>query len=377
MITPDLNWISILNYVNMGIVLAYLISSIVIFARHFLKAKCTSFLSFHLFTIGWVMIHVIAFYNRQLIYEPWLTQIHLFAAYAIAPSLYLYVIKSFHADFSLSFKDLIHYLPAVLSVFLIVPFCLLSEADQVQFAKNLYRPNHPYVRVQVCLFFIQQLAYLILSIRRTRVFHYELKQYDRAYQNTFNFARLLTLVTVAQLGAISVPVLVSYSTRTALFIPMMMIPKLWIICQNCIKSGHVLQGVSGWKSHITKTTTDTDLQSDTLHELGRLIKLVEAEKLYKDVGLSLHKLADQLGTKSYLLSIYLKREMNTNFYNYINGLRVAEAKRLLQSDMNKDYTLEYLGQLAGFRSKSVFFTRFKKLAGVTPQQWANSTKDDV
>ena len=48
------------------------------------------------------------------------------------------------------------------------------------------------------------------------------------------------------------------------------------------------------------------------------------------------------------------------FSDYVNSLRIEEAKRLLNSDLFKRTTIESIAQKAGFNSKSPFYIDFKK-----------------
>jgi len=55
-----------------------------------------------------------------------------------------------------------------------------------------------------------------------------------------------------------------------------------------------------------------------------------------------------------------------NFSDYINSLRVDEAKKLLKNADFEAYTIVAIGLECGFNSKSTFYTAFKKFTGQTP-----------
>ncbi|KAA2241500.1 AraC family transcriptional regulator [Chitinophaga agrisoli] len=99
---------------------------------------------------------------------------------------------------------------------------------------------------------------------------------------------------------------------------------------------------------------------------GRITLVMEQEKLYQETELTLQHLADKLQLPSYLVSQAINEGMNKNFYDLVNGLRVEEAKRLLQDARNKHYTVLSVGFEAGFNSKTTFNTVFKKFTGLTP-----------
>ncbi len=99
----------------------------------------------------------------------------------------------------------------------------------------------------------------------------------------------------------------------------------------------------------------------------RLTALMESERLYQDASLSLELLASKLSVSKHFLSQMLNDNLNKSFYDYINEYRIKEACQLLAE--NKPYSMEAIGYEVGFRSKSSFFSIFKKLQGKTPSQY--------
>jgi AraC-like DNA-binding protein len=65
----------------------------------------------------------------------------------------------------------------------------------------------------------------------------------------------------------------------------------------------------------------------------------------------------------------INEHLKVNFYDFVNGYRVEEAKRLLEDGSHgKKNFLEILYE-AGFNTKSAFNRAFKKHAGMTPSQY--------
>lgn len=61
--------------------------------------------------------------------------------------------------------------------------------------------------------------------------------------------------------------------------------------------------------------------------------------------------------------------MNLGFLDYINQLRVEEAKQYLQNPEFENYTLVAIGLEASFNSKTTFNNCFKKFTGKTPSEY--------
>lgn len=111
----------------------------------------------------------------------------------------------------------------------------------------------------------------------------------------------------------------------------------------------------------------TDQQKNQIK--SQLINLVEQEKPYLNPNLTLNDLADRMNIHYKTLSQVLNEVVGKNFFDFINGYRIEEAKNLLADSEEAGRTvLEILYQV-GFNSKSVFNTAFKKHTGLTPTEF--------
>jgi len=100
----------------------------------------------------------------------------------------------------------------------------------------------------------------------------------------------------------------------------------------------------------------------------RISSMMIDKKLYKNADLKVSDLAEFSGLSTRNISTIIKTFNDTNFYDFINSYRIEEAKRLLESE-NEDLTILTILYEAGFNSKSVFNTVFKKMVGVTPSAY--------
>ena len=95
-------------------------------------------------------------------------------------------------------------------------------------------------------------------------------------------------------------------------------------------------------------------------------------KPYLSHYLNLEELAKQLGLHPRSLSVAIKNNFNTNFYEFINSYRIKEAMRLLADPENPHRTMIEIHGEAGFNSKATFNAIFKKVVGMTPTQYKKS-----
>ena len=95
---------------------------------------------------------------------------------------------------------------------------------------------------------------------------------------------------------------------------------------------------------------------------------IRERKIYMEPDITLDTLAESLSIVPRDLSILVNRHFGVNFYEFINRYRIEEAKRMLMSDEYRSTTITEIYLEVGFNSKSVFYTFFKKLEGITPSQ---------
>ena len=101
---------------------------------------------------------------------------------------------------------------------------------------------------------------------------------------------------------------------------------------------------------------------------------MQLEKPYLNSELSLSKLGESFGVHSNYLSQVINERENKNFYDYINGYRIDEFKRMVSDPKKKNLTLLALAFDCGFNSKSVFNNSFKKLTNQTPSEFMKLIK---
>lgn len=115
------------------------------------------------------------------------------------------------------------------------------------------------------------------------------------------------------------------------------------------------------KSYVDRRCRDV-LEGQS-HKLFDMLNTVihDIEKNYMDGFYSLSRAADNLGISAAYLSKIFKEQLGSTFTKYLNDVRIDEAKRMLQYEMD----IADISEKCGFNSPNYFCKVFKKYTGIS------------
>ena len=106
--------------------------------------------------------------------------------------------------------------------------------------------------------------------------------------------------------------------------------------------------------------------------IRRKLEAIFAEgSIYKRSDLTLGLLAETLNENPHYVSQVISQELETSFYDLVNGHRVEQAKRLLCE--TPEETVLSIAMDVGFNSKSAFHAAFRRCTGMTPTGFRSSS----
>jgi len=125
-------------------------------------------------------------------------------------------------------------------------------------------------------------------------------------------------------------------------------------------------------SHEPSTGDDEWLASTSLSESLQEVMMEKEQRWrdnggYRTPGMTIDRVARELGTNRSYLSRYLNEVRHVTFYEWVAQMRVTEAQSLLVT--HRDLLIEKVALAVGFSSPSAFSSTFKKMVGVSPKQW--------
>ena len=200
---------------------------------------------------------------------------------------------------------------------------------------------------------LQWLGYILISV-------FVLKSSITNYNNTSNFEKWLLLLTLSILVLWNI----YFFTGFDFFVG-------GSIVFSILFYSFFLYFIFNKKSTLQlfkKVKYTNTLDSDKISRLTkRLSQLMKEEKLFINSNLKSSDLALELNISTHEFSRLVNENIGKSFTDFINEYRVDEAKHLISS--NTKYTLEAIGNMSGFNSKSAFYKAFKKFTGETPAKY--------
>ncbi len=100
------------------------------------------------------------------------------------------------------------------------------------------------------------------------------------------------------------------------------------------------------------------------NKLVQEIKLLIQEQFQKDI--TLNDIANRVFASAFYVSKIFKEEVGIGIKEYLTGVRIEEAKRLLT---HTDLTISEIADRTGYKGQSYFGKVFKEIVGLTPSEF--------
>lgn len=144
------------------------------------------------------------------------------------------------------------------------------------------------------------------------------------------------------------------------------------VCSDGLLFAWFIQLVSAklLTEHGRKISTEQDLKYKFEKNISILENHLEQYQPQFQKNLTLERLAEQVGLPSRDLSSVINQHFQTNYTDFVNSLRVEQAKILL-NNQDDPLSIQVIFSQIGFNSKTAFNTAFKKQTGMTPTQFRN------
>jgi len=311
------------------------------------------------------------------------------------PLIYLYVLQlTSPPNPGVVNRNYWHFVPALMGVVLLLPFFLLDGAEKLELTETLRKGGIPengsahmiLIEIGVTLFMLGTIVqlglYLLVMIRR-------LIEHSRNIKNEFsdidkinltwlrNLLLGLCCIYFLYLGDQFFPDLMGMNILGDL-ITVVAVVLIYSMGYLGLRQPAIFTRTSS--SRQTAIKEDANQAVEKYHRSGldketslvflnELAGHMETNKPYLEGDLVLPQLAQQLGISANYLSQVINEQLKVNFYDFINGYRVENAKRLIKNAGPQNTNILNIAFDSGFNSKSAFYTAFKKATSMTPTQY--------
>ena len=295
-----------------------------------------------------------------------------------AGTLYLYAKSLMYRDFQLRKEHLVHSLPFwVVAAIFVVEYYLQPTDVKLQILLQRDHPGvltSPVLAVAIHLVF---LGYLYATIRSLKRFGVNVRQiFSNIESKQLAWLRFLLIGysvvwTVSMFYCLSAHVVKSSAGAQWVALIGAVTGFLFInyLLLNALRQPIIFSGLTAEEAEILSAAAEGDSQPYTNSPfLERLQRFMDESKPYLYSNLTVEQLARQLQVSPRELSRAINQGLKQNFFEFVSSYRIDEAKRRLDDTQNNDTILQIMYD-AGFNSKSVFNSAFKRATGMTPSQY--------
>ncbi|WP_366186313.1 helix-turn-helix domain-containing protein [Flavobacterium ovatum] len=123
---------------------------------------------------------------------------------------------------------------------------------------------------------------------------------------------------------------------------------------------------------------DSKLKQKVEEQLSLYIRDMEAiafnQNWFRDSSISLGDFSSKLGVPKSHITYVFKYHSKISFIDFKKMVRIYDSVRLIEKDYLKSNTLDSLAKEVGFSSYNPFFTSFKEIVGMVPQEYNKQIK---
>ncbi len=296
----------------------------------------------------------------------------------LGPLIYFYVFKTTRPAYKLRWRDLLHFSPLLLELGAQV----LEVKDSIKtgtatYDTQAFRLLHPVLHL---LTFISVIIYLYLAHRLIERFYrqlkfnsasdryrYELRWLHRLLKGFASLWLLWVLFTAADYFY--------YHNQLNIhaYYPLYLLLAALTIWMGAVAFLRQEAGVATAAPSFLKQPLPAELKQKG----AWLKKMMQTNRYYRDMELSLASLAEKLGLSPHELSRIINTALKKSFNDFINEYRVAEVIRKMHDPAFDHITLLGIAYESGFNSKTSFNRIFKQVTGKNPVDYKTGLKKEA
>lgn len=312
-------------------------------------------------SVGAVQLHLYLELSEQWKDFFWFAEWNVPILFLIGPLTYVYFEELSGA--SQKKIRLFHFVPALLSLILMLPFYMQDEEAKRIFLENK-NPEDPFHWIVVLLLIFGTLSNFIYpAVLFSKVWRWR-KKTVKGLREAFSPFLILFAATLA--------ILFFFVIAQIFYMPLFLIAAdglTILISAIFLMSATQTSAISDFQKESREARYKESRVSglDVEIILIRLEDLMRIKRIFLDETLTLAKLAKLLEIHTHQLSEILNTRLRLTFREYVTRFRLEEAARLLKEE--SDRSVLSIAYSSGFNSKSAFHKLFQEKFGCSPSSY--------
>lgn len=366
--------------------------SLVLFIYGFKKVKTNLLLAFNILFTTYSVFLGSLISSGAMIYFPHLYRTGNLTGLLFAPFLFLYI-RQVVTPNSLSYRDLIHLLPFLIFLIDFGPTYLLSSTDKLalilteidnpaEFANfnqsRFFSPNFYIVLRTALIGFYWFLSTWMVFKNRNRFMNTKntFGTFWARWISLYLFLLLFSFLPYFIIDRQSDPMLAFDLTHFSGAIILIFAGLALLFSPKILYGLDEFEFIKNEQSKMDQQLEKQVLSPEKIQELNvRIDECLNKNQVYLTKGYSLADLSKDTQIPSYLLTIYINKNLNCTFSDLINSARVNESIKMIEEGYLEQKTFEGIADACGFNNRNSFINSFKKFKGMTPSQYKNLPKE--
>ena len=292
--------------------------------------------------------------------------------FLMGPLIYFYTKSISFRDFSFKKKDWLHLLPVMVFEFYLIFSILLKQTNGV---------SRSFIWWEITMaLLISHTLLVIYACKSVGV----LRRFTAAIKNVYSNIEKISLswlrFVLFGFGVIWLMIIVNCLVRIFWKTP---IPHL----NDIISAANFVVSIIIIYYGLTQPKLFTEIESQCKYMgstltsenaqlyANRLKEYMNTEKPHLTPSLTINKLSEKLAIPAKHLSQLVNEKFQQNFFDFVNGYRIEEAKRHLATRSRRNLNISQIIYEVGFNSKAAFNRAFSKQVGMSPKEFKKQTQN--
>lgn len=322
--------------------------------------------------------------------------------FLLGPSLYFYVRGTLEDVYTLSKKDVIHFIPATIALTGTIPYILKSFEKKLSIADCIIENVNCVTQIDVNLFYdisgsfalravfgfsyILYCFFILWTKYPTKIEPLQVprKQYWVTYRWLLILVSSLFILTfslaISALKPTSLALRENFHTYGEVFYQITGIT-YFIMSISILMFPEILYGMPKKIEHPTAKKKKTERKQadskDPFIEVNEsIMNYLNTKKPYLNPDFDISDIAFNLKIPQNHVSYCIANIMNTRFSKLKSELRIQHAIELLKEGHNSSFTIDGIGTQSGFKTRSYYYEVFKKETGFTPSEYLEQLNEE-